>query len=97
MQSTIDTINLAEFKGLKISKLLDVEAKQIMTVTMEAGADFPKHDSKTDVTLIVLEGKLMFFINNQELELNKHQVFQFPKDELHHVNAIENSKFLLVK
>ena len=40
-------------RDLKISKLLDVEAKQIMTVTMEAGADFPKHDSKTDVDVVI--------------------------------------------
>ena len=97
MHTIIDTINLTEYKGLQIDKLVDVDSTQIMKVTMEAGADFPKHESKTDATLIVLEGKIKFFINNQIVELNKHQVFQFPKNEMHHVNAIENSKFLLVK
>tara|TARA_R110000868_G_scaffold388171_1_gene656970 strand:+ start:115 stop:408 length:294 start_codon:yes stop_codon:yes gene_type:complete len=97
MQTIIDTINLTEYKGLKISKLVNADASAIMKVTMEAGSDFLDHTSKTDVTLIVLEGKLSFMINGQNVELNKHQVFQFPKNETHSVNAIENSKFLLIK
>lgn len=97
MHTIIDTINLTEYKGLKISKLTDIDANQIMKVTMEKGAEFPKHASKTDVTLVVLEGRLDFFINEQKVALNKHQVFLFPKDEIHYINAIDNSKFLLIK
>ena len=97
MHTIIDTINLTEYKGFKISKIADVAATQIMKVTMETGSEFPKHASKTDVTLIVLEGKISFFINEQQFDLVKHQVFEFPKEEIHYVNALENSKFLLVK
>lgn len=97
MHTIIDTINLTDYKGLKISKLVDLEATQIMKVCMEKGAHFPKHHSITDVTLIVLEGKISFYINEQEFPLEKHQVFQFPKQEEHYVTAYENSKFLLIK
>lgn len=97
MHTLIDTINLTDYKDLKISKIADIEASQVMKVTMEKGAHFPKHTSKTDVMLVVLEGKISFYINEQEFSLRKHQVFLFPKNEEHHVTAYENSKFLLIK
>lgn len=97
MHTIVDTINSTEFKDLQVSRLIEVDANQIVSVTMEKGAHFPKHDSKTDVTLLVLEGKITFYISEQEYLLSKHQVFQFPKDEEHHVTAHENSRFLLIK
>ena len=97
MHTILDTINLTSYKDLKISKLIDVNATQVMKVVMEKGAHFPKHHSKTDVTLVILEGKISFYISGQEFPLQKHQVFQFPKDEEHYLTALENSKFLLIK
>jgi quercetin dioxygenase-like cupin family protein len=97
MHTIIDTINLTAYKGLKISKLVDVDATQVVKVAMEKGASFPTHESKTDVTLFVLEGNISFYINKQEFQLRKFQAFQFPKNEEHSVTAYENSKFLLIK
>lgn len=97
MHTIINSINLTEYKGLKVSKVVDVHATEIMKVAIEKGTEFPNHISKTDVTLIVLEGSLSFFIDGQKIELRKHQVFQFPRNEPHSVNALENSKFLLIK
>lgn len=97
MHTINNTINLTEYNGFKLHKLADIDASQIMKVTLEKGAKFPAHTSKTDVTLVMLEGIITFFINNQKFDLSKFQVFQFPKDEMHDVVANENSKFLLIK
>ena len=97
MHKIIDSINITEFKGLKAGKLLDVNAKEILTISLEKAALFPKHSSPRDASLILLEGNIVFHINNQEFELKKHQVFCFPKEEEHWVKAVENSKFLIIR
>jgi len=97
MHIIIDALNLTEYKGLKVSKLLDINAKEIIRVSIEAGSVFPTHISTSDATLIVLEGAIVFHINDQEFDLKQLQIFQFPKEEEHWVKAIEDSKFLLIR
>ena len=69
----------------------------ISYISLEKKAQFPKHTSPRDTNLIVLEGEISFFINNKVYKLSKYQVFGFPKNEDHWVEAIENSKFLIVR
>lgn len=97
MHTIIDTINLTDYNGLKVHKLVDINATEILKITLEKDAVFPKHTSNANADLIVLEGKILFHINGQEFELNKHQVFRFPREEEHWVKAIENSKFLIIR
>jgi len=97
MHTLIDTINLTEYNGLKVHKLAAINASEIIKVTLEENTLFPKHISNADATLVVLEGSIIFYINQQEFELLKHQVLQFPKDEEHWVKALKNSKFLIIR
>ena len=97
MYNINDIINLTEYKGLKAGKLIDISAKEILSISLEKGTVFPKHTSPTDANLLVLEGAISFFINGLEYKLIKHQVFNFPKDEEHWVEANENSKFLIIR
>lgn len=92
-----DTINLTAYKGLKAEKLLNLNAKEILHISLEKDAIFPKHTSPTNAHLLVLEGAISFFINDSEYKLIKHQIFNFPKNEEHWVEAIESSKFLIIR
>ncbi|MFT5847190.1 MAG: quercetin dioxygenase-like cupin family protein [Psychroserpens sp.] len=90
-------INTTTYTGLQAGKLLDINAKEILYISLEANKNFPKHTSPRDAYLFVLEGDIIFYINNLEYRLSKHQIFNFPKDEEHWVKAIQNSKFLIVR
>jgi len=92
-----NTINSIEYKGLKAGKLLDINAKEILSISLEKGTVLPKHASPTDANLLVLEGTISFFIKGIKYNLLKHQIFNFPKDEEHWVEANENSKFLIIR
>ncbi|MFK7783300.1 cupin domain-containing protein [Psychroserpens sp.] len=92
-----DTINLTTYDGLNARKILDVNVHEILHISLEKNTIFPKHTSPTDASLLVLEGTISFFIDDLEYELTKHQIFNFPKDKVHWVEATENSKFLLLR
>ena len=92
-----DIINKTSFEGLQAGKLLDCNASEILQISLENNAVFPKHTSPTNATLLMLEGEISFFINDAEHKLLKHQIFKFPKDEEHWVKAISNSKFLIIR
>jgi len=97
MYTINDDINIVEYNGLKASKLLDINAQEILHISLEENATFPKHISPRDTHLLVLEGAISFYIANKEYKLHKHQIFNFPKDEEHWVKAIKNSKFLIFR
>lgn len=97
MYKISDAINTTSFQGLQVGKLVDINAQEILQISLEAASVFPKHTSPRDALLIVLEGEISFFINNAEYKLLKHQVFNFPKNEEHWVEAKKNSRFLIIR
>ena len=97
MYTINDAINLSAYDGLKAGKILDVNAKEILYISLEKDTVFPKHTSPTDAHLLVLEGAISFFINDVTYTLTKNQIFNFPKDKEHWVEASENSRFLIIR
>lgn len=97
MNTVNNKINLLEYAGLKLEKLTDVNAKSMFVVAIEKGGNYPEHSSTTDAILVVLEGNVVFNINNAGYDLTKNQMFSFKKDIPHSLNAKENSKLLLIK
>jgi len=92
-----NSINTTSFQGLQVAKLLDLNAKEIIQVSLEANSIFPNHTSPREAHLLILEGEVSFFINDSEYRLLKHQVFKFPKDVEHWVEAHQNSIFLIIR
>ncbi|TXE17051.1 cupin domain-containing protein [Psychroserpens burtonensis] len=90
-------ISQTTYKDLQTGKLLDLDAQEILLISLEKGALFPEHRSPRDANILVLEGSITFIINDNEYSLTKHNIFNFPKDEVHKVIAIENSKFLIIR
>lgn len=97
MYQIIDTINNATFDGLKVTKLTELNATEMLQINLEKDAVFPEHASPTDATLLVLEGTILFHITDHKYQLSSHQLFKFPKNIPHRVLALEDSKFLILR
>ncbi|MBT8265417.1 MAG: cupin domain-containing protein [Bacteroidia bacterium] len=97
MYNIDDSIKLANYQGLKATKLLELNATEVLQITLEKKAIFPAHTSPTNAVILVLEGEIIFNINQIEYHLIPFQMFDFPKNEEHWVEAKENSKFLIIR
>jgi len=97
MYTISDAINTEEYDGLQITKISHTDSRVILLISLEKDAIFKKHLSPRDAHLIVLEGSINFHINDTSFVLNKHQVFDFPKNQEHWVEARCNSKFLVLR
>lgn len=85
------------FNKLKVQKINTSENLDILSISLEKGAVFPKHTSPRDAYLIMLEGKIKFHIKNEVYNISQHQHLNFEKEVPHWVEASENSKFLIVR
>ncbi|MFS4456037.1 cupin domain-containing protein [Maribacter sp. 2304DJ31-5] len=92
-----DQINTQEYDQLKIHKFKKIGAIEVLSISLEKDAIFPEHTSPTDAQLILLEGAIDFHINGETFHLKKQQHFSFPQEEEHWVEAIENSRFLIIR
>jgi quercetin dioxygenase-like cupin family protein len=91
-----DSINNQGFNKLQVSKLNNGPVETLL-ITLEKDALFPEHTSPRDAHLIVLEGEIKFNINSEVFHLKTYQDFKFPKETPHWVEALENSKFLIIR
>lgn len=85
------------FDKLQIKKIVKTDALEILSISLEKGTTFPEHSSPRNAQLIVLEGNIIFHINEDSYQLKKQQNFNFPKATPHFVIANENSKFLIIR
>lgn len=86
-----------KYENLKVQVVAKTSSFDILSISLEKDAIFPEHTSPSDAQLIVLEGSIIFSIDNKSYELSKHQTFAFSKYTAHWVKARENSKFLIVR
>jgi len=86
-----------KFDNVQVQKLIKTNTLEILSISLEKGATFPEHTSPTDAQLIVLEGDIVFNINENSYPLKAQQNFSFPKTTPHSVRANENSKFLIIR
>ena len=97
MYKTSNQIAEQKFDKLQVQKLVKTEALEILSISLEKGATFPEHTSPSDTQLIVLEGDIVFDINENSYQLKSQQNFNFPKATPHSVWANEDSKFLIIR
>ena len=97
MFQILDEINTTEFENVKVSKISKSDTTDVLHISIEKDAFLKKHTSPKDALLIVLEGFISFHINNSTYRLKKHQIFNFPKETEHWVEAHENSNFLIIR
>lgn len=97
METIKDTIKEQSYKLLKVQKLNSGSSPEIFSIFLEKGAEFTEKGSPRPVHIIVLEGAIDLFINKKMHHLSKHQHFQFGKDTAHWIEALEDSKFLVIR
>ena len=97
MYQVKNTIASQHFDKLQVQKLAKTAVLEILSISLEKGAIFPEHSSPTDAQLVMLEGDIIFHINEESFHLKKQQHFSFPKEKKHWVKANEDTKFLIVR
>ena len=90
-------IHQLPFEGIKTKKIVANETGDIMLISLEQGQELKAHKSNTDACILVLEGQLMFKINDKEYALDVHDLFEFKKDQVHAITAISDVKLILIK
>ena len=92
-----NAINSLQFDGLKTNLLVNNETGKIILIYLEKGAVLAKHVSDTDASITILEGRITFEINGEIYNMQKGDLFDFKKNEVHELVGIENAKILLCK
>ena len=90
-------IKTQPFEKLNIQKLVRNERFEILSITLEAGALFPKHTSPSEALLVLLEGQIEFHIHEERFDLLPQESLRFDAEIEHWVMAKENSKFLIIR
>lgn len=90
-------LNQLDFNKVKSKKIVHTEKFDCVLLTIEEGNILKEHMSNTDAYLIVLSGEINFNINNQSFRLTKSDGIAFAKNTPHSVEAISNSKMILIK
>ncbi|MBO0340279.1 MAG: cupin domain-containing protein [Bacteroidota bacterium] len=92
-----NTIAQQPFNGLQIEQLVKNTSLEILSISLAKNTIFPKHTSPKDAHLIVLEGSIDFYIENQCINLKAQQHFSFSKNVEHWVRAKKDAKFLIIR
>jgi quercetin dioxygenase-like cupin family protein len=92
-----DILNQINFDKIKSKKIAHTDKFDCILLYIEKGNILKEHISNTDAYLIVLSGEIDFNIHNQTYRLNENDSIAFEKNIPHSVEAISNSKLLLIK
>ncbi len=97
MSIIINTINDTGYQGVTVKKIAEHKSYEVILITLQKGSRIPEHVANRDAQLVMLEGKIRFHIEDSVHNLNKHEVLCFGKEIKHRVEAVRDSKFMLVK
>ena len=75
-------------EGLEGKKIYDKETAQAMVITIEPGYELAPHITPVDIFMFVLEGKGLFTIGDETLELTRDELVEGPVEIPH---GIKNS------
>ena len=92
-----NTIRDSIFDGLTVVMLSKTATCETLLITLAKDTLFPEHTSPRDASFIMLKGRIVFSISNQEFEIGAGQNFDFPAHEKHHVLAKEDARFLIIR
>ena len=97
MTTLLNTINEITCKGVQVNRLVKDPEYEMLLVTLQKDAELPPHVADNNAHLVVLEGQLDFYIQEEKLTLEKLQLLNFDKGITHWVKAVDDSKFLIIK
>ena len=97
MYTTNNILANQEYQNLQVKHLVQFENYEVLSISFEEGCLFPDHVSPRDCGLLVLEGKIFLYIDKNEYQIYRHQVFDIKAEVSHRVRALANSKFLIIR
>ncbi len=80
-----------------VNQLMKTRYGGVNLIAIEAGQKLPEHKAPGAVTILVLEGKADFDFGIKTLHLSEGDSFVMEAGTPHSVQAIENTKIMLVK
>jgi len=97
MYTVNNIIATQKIKSLQVLKVFKNDHFELLSISLEKDAIFPEHTSPTDAVLFVIEGSVVFHIEDKEFHLSALQIFHFPGKTSHWVTARQDSKFLIIR
>ena len=92
-----DLLSLSEKEGKPSIRVLQkTDRSKLMAIALAKGISLSRHKAPDDARILVVKGKILFVNDSESLELSKLEVHSFPKEEVHSVEALEDSIFLLI-
>jgi len=85
------------YDRLSIQKVMKSKDTETLLISLENGHLFPEHSTPKPTLLIVLEGRIAFHIQNEQIVLHAMEIFNIPQDVPHHVLGLSNAKFLIIR
>lgn len=92
-----DIKSILPFDQIKTKNLVSNETGDLILISLAKNAILKEHSSPTDASVLILEGEIIFMINDKNYSMQKGDLFNFKSKEVHALEAIEDSKILLIK
>ena len=96
MQTTNLTA-LRHYDKIKKQSLYKSEPFEVILLTIAKDELLKPHTSKTDAFLVILEGDLIFTLEDNNFPLHKDDLFNFKANQLHSIKALTDAALLLIK
>ncbi|CEA02403.1 Cupin domain protein [Jeotgalicoccus saudimassiliensis] len=96
MAKLIHTDNELSAKDKSIKKVFGNEQSNIVNIQLKAGEGIPEHDSKNPIFIIVRSGTVKFVCPDEEYHLKDSDILYMEAEELHSVEAVTDTDFLVV-
>ncbi|GAA8085585.1 cupin domain-containing protein [Helicobacter pylori] len=79
------------FEKLHIEALSENSSNKEIRICMPKGAIMDKHKAPGAISVQVLEGKIIFEVENEKIEMPKGVLISLEAQVLHRLDALENS------
>ncbi|GAA7208979.1 cupin domain-containing protein [Helicobacter pylori] len=79
------------FEKLYIEALSENSSNKEIRICMPKGAILNKHKAPGAISVQVLEGKIIFEVENEKIEMSKGALISLEAQVLHRLDALENS------
>lgn len=96
MAKLIHTENELIKKDKSIKKIFGSERSNIVNIQLKTGEGIPEHDSKDPIFIIVRSGTVKFICSDEEYTLQNSDILFMEAEELHSVEAVTDTDFLVV-
>ncbi|QEF22458.1 cupin domain-containing protein [Helicobacter pylori] len=90
----MEVVNFLEgvcFEKLHIEELSENSSNKEMRICMPKGAIMDKHKAPGAISVQVLEGKIVFEVGDEKIEMPKGVLISLEAQVLHRLDALENS------